>query len=257
MSVGPEQKVDQPAYFGGSEISIDVCRSAGATDANAVDPIGAETISPDESLLRALHAAERFDGSGFYKSGRERLTPTLEVAYALVVEIKNGGEAATRFAVDHLSRARKRKISSSKIELIALELTAKPQSESERKLCSSHASILKVARGEGVLKEQFAEWFLGQKVKDCRSRATRKARPKVGSTKPPKLERLYPANPDDYPTLRLGLWSGEALLAEHVVLASMSGPRVGALARLLDSDQAVSSLLRALAEMFEQHPNSG
>jgi len=168
MSDGPEQKVDQPAYFGGSEISSDVRRSGNATDANAVDPIGAEALSPDESLLSALHAAERFDSSGFYKTGRERLTPTLVLAYSLSVEIRKGGKNAIQVAIDRLSPARQRKISASKVELIALELTAKPQNVSQRKLCSSHASILKVAREERVSKEQFAEWLRGQKIKDCR-----------------------------------------------------------------------------------------
>lgn len=201
MSHGPKQQVAKmPIYFGGSEMSCDVRRSGDATDARAVGPISAEVLSPDQSLLQALLAAESFDSSGFYKTGRERLTPTLEIAYGLSFELKNGGYAAILLAIDRLSSERKRKISAAKIELIALELTAKPQNVAERKHCSSHASILKVARDEGVSKEQFAEWFRGKKIKDCRSRAARQS---CAGTEQNCTDAVMASQPSVRPILRI------------------------------------------------------
>ncbi len=258
MSDRPEQKVDQPAYFGGSEISFDVRRSDVAMDTRVVEPISAEVLSPGESLVNALHEAERFDSRGFYTSGREILTAALAVAYSLSLEIRWGGDTAIQVAVDRLSSKRTRKISAAKIELMALELTAKPQNVSERKLCSSHASILKVARDEGVSKERFADWFRGKKIKDCRRRAARKAQPEAECKKMPDLGRSDWMESEEDPVLRVEIASAEDLLAELTVpLDRLSSVKVSALARLLDSDQAVSSILRNLAELLEPQPKPG
>ncbi|MBG0794076.1 hypothetical protein IYY11_11925 [Methylocystis sp. H62] len=208
--------------------------------------------SPDESLREALLAAERFNARGFYKSGREILTPTLELAYALNLEIRNGGETAIQVALARLSQKRKRKISVNKVELIALELTAKPQTVSERKQCSSHASILKVAHDEGVSKEQFADWFREKKIKDCRRKAAKKAGSRAERQTESRLQSLSPSNPDEYPTLHIEIRSGAYVLAELTAqLVRMTGLEVRAQALLLESEQDVESILRQLAEYFE------
>lgn len=242
------------AYFGETETTG---VASERDDANGSLEIlaSAQVPSPDESLLEALLAAERFDCRSFYKSGREILTPTLELAYSLSLEIRNGGETAIQIALARLSSRRKRKISVNKVELIALELTAKPQTVSEHKQCSSHASILKVAHDEGVSKGQFADWFSLKKIKDCRKKAAKKAGSRAGRQTPPKLRSLYPSDLDEYPTLHIEIVSGAHVLTELTAqLVRSSCYEVGQQAKLLESGQDVGSILRKLAEYFEPRP---
>jgi hypothetical protein len=244
----------QMAYFGETETTG---AASERDDANGSLEILADSqvSSPDESLLEALLAAERFNASGFYKSCREILTPTLDLAYALSLEIRRGGEPAIQVALARLSQKRKRKISANKFALIALELTAKPETVSERKQCSSHASILKVAHDEGVSKAQFADWFRKKNIRDCRRKAAKKAGSRAERQASYGLQSLYPSDPDECPTLRIEIRSGAHVLTEFTAqLVRSSCCEVSQQAKLLESEQDVGSILRKLAEYFEPRP---
>ena len=92
----------------------------------------------------------------------------LAPAYELSVFLHEKGEAATKHVLDHeFFAARKRALSSTKIELIALQLTTKPTLRSEYSACSDYANVLRRARELGIVCDGFGAWAATTTVAEC------------------------------------------------------------------------------------------
>lgn len=163
----------------------------------------------------ALKASREFDSAAFFSEAH--LKPTFIQSYRLLNALIAGGDDAVALAMQQAPlNERKRKISLNKPELIALELTAKPQDKKQRKQCSSHACVLKMARKDRVANEQFPAWLEDPNngVKKCRERVA-KMRPDRSDVSKPFPRREPPTPPDNEAWVKLVVGKGSDISAER------------------------------------------
>lgn len=85
-----------------------------------------------------------------------------------------GGEAAIDLAIERLPPdLRQRPPSKKKPELIALQVTAKPETEAHLKTLYGYAPVLFVARVRGLSPDAFEEWVPNVNLDDCKVQATK------------------------------------------------------------------------------------
>ena len=133
---------------------------------------------PETPLLRAIDQSARFNGQGFFQNRRANRIAMLVPAHILLLELVRGGEEAIDVAISRFPDGiRERRPSRHKPELIAVQLTAKPENEAQRKLCSDYAAVLMVARVEGISVTEFLTWIDGRISATARPRQRASAVP--------------------------------------------------------------------------------
>lgn len=156
-------------------------RGGAATDPFALGP----------TLVQALEDGERFDGCGWRLRRREHTAQLLRTAYHIVVEVVAGGEAGRQALLGRLG-LRKRAPSRDKLELTALEFVAKPEIEAERKLLSSYAPVLTVAKSAGLSPQGFRDWVLTVDFAECRASVRNlRARSRAGA----RNDQIFSSDP--------------------------------------------------------------
>ena len=129
---------------------------------------------PNPDFLQALENATRFNGSEFFHNQRERRTALLVQSNILLVEMIKGGDAAIDLAIERLPPdLRQRAPSKKKPELIALQVTAKPETEAHLKTLYGYAPVLFVAQARGLSPDAFREWVPDVNLDDCKVQATK------------------------------------------------------------------------------------
>lgn len=143
---------------------------------------GTETSKPANTkggpyahtLTTALDRSVEFDGTGFFTNRRDRRGEMTGTAYVLYKALQGGGDQAFNLAVARIPPGlRQRAPSRNKLELLAVQLTAKPRTTEERKACSSYASLLIVAQALGITTEGYRAWASGIDLADAEFRAKR------------------------------------------------------------------------------------
>lgn len=241
-------------YFGQGEIAR-VKHPSDSGDSDITIHNGARESSDHRSFHRALAASAQFDASGFYQSGRERRKPVLVRSYNLFLAIVKVGDWAVELLLQQppLSE-RRRKISRSKLELIALEVTAKPTTESQRKQCSSFACVLKAARQESVTIEAFPDWLDDVNIKECRRRAVNQIDSREGQ---PPLDAQIASKPKVRPWLRIAVGNELTPSNQHqTFFPEATLPVVQALIEAAKAGASYSEVLRRLADAIKADGSS-
>ncbi|MBB2962527.1 hypothetical protein [Methylobacterium sp. R2-1] len=175
---------NDPHCFGVHETSLDATQAVKPQDIPSflntkADSIAAESCfglgeRANPALLRAIEDCAHFNGRGFFQNRRENRIAMLVLAYLLLLELLRGGEEAIKVAISKFPPdARVRRPSMTKPELIAVQLTAKPENEPQRKLCSDYGSLLLVARVKGLSPTDFVGWVEEADIGDCKVKAKR------------------------------------------------------------------------------------
>lgn len=228
---------------------------------NSVDTEVLDESSARATLEVVLNESLALDASSFYSD--KHLTPTLTQSYRLLHALIEGGDDALRMALRQPPLdQRKRAMPRNRLELIALALTAKPQSDLERDRCSSHSCVMKVARNEKVAVEDFPAWFddPNNGVKSCRQRAAKKRSKKLDE--PIQAQSREPASPPpDGPWLEISVGNSHECFSKHVASISASAaPRARDLIEKKDADAKAGELLKALADAMDapaMNPSEG
>lgn len=167
-----------PKHCRASTTATDNCRSIGLEPrvVTVVEdtPPPVLTTGKDNAFSNALTACDDYPGQQFFQSRTENRLAVLTPAYRLALEIVRGGEPAFDLAASRMSAGlRQRAISRDKPELLAVQVTAKPETSNQRKQCSALASMLMVARVKGLSAEAFPDWASDADLEECRAKAKR------------------------------------------------------------------------------------
>ncbi len=174
----PPTRVTLPDRSYEAEPSSDTGGTEGVELNQAIDveaaPLSAPALTQANALLDALAECHGYPGQRFFRSRTEHRLAVLTPAYRLALEIVRGGEPAYDVAVRRMPVGlRQRSPSREKPELLAVQITAKPETSSQRKQCSALASLLMVARTTGLSVEEFPVWATEADLEDCRLKAKR------------------------------------------------------------------------------------
>lgn len=215
----------------------------------------AETASASPALLRAIDDCARFNGQGFFQNRRENRLAMLVLAYLLLLELVSGGDEAITLAINRFPPdARARRPSLTKPELIAVQLTAKPDDEPQRKLCSDYASVLMVARVKGLSPTDFVVWIEEADIGECKVKAKRiRAALKAGI--PPEIDDELDATPaasTEEPWVQISHGRGQQVGGSYS--ASVGEPTLSPVAKLIEAgvkSGSLPSVLRMIATALD------
>lgn len=215
----------------------------------------AETASASPALIRAIDDCARFNGQGFFHNRRENRLAMLVLAYLLLLELVSGGDEAIMLATNRLPPdARARRPSLTKPELIAVQLTAKPENEAQRKLCSDYASVLMVARVKGLSPTDFVGWIEEADIGDCKAKAKRiRAALKAGLSPEidDELAATSPASTEE-PWVQISHGRGQRVGGSYSSsVAEMTLPPVADLIEAGVESGSLPSVLRRVAAVLE------
>jgi len=126
----------------------------------------------DVALSAAIETCVQFPAKAFFQSRRAARSELLKPAYELMLKLSEEGFPAIDLAIAALPTGlRERRPSRHKIELLAVELTAKPENTEQRKACSKYAAILQVARHKNIAVDDFTSWSDEVNIEDCQTAA--------------------------------------------------------------------------------------
>lgn len=213
-----------------------------------------EIASTSTALVRAIDDCARFNGQGFFQNRRESRIEMFVLAYLLLLELFSGGEEAITLAIDRFpAGTRARRPSFNKPELIAVQLTAKPEDEPERKLCSDYASVLLVARVKGLSASEFVDWIEKADIGECKVRAKR-IRTALRAGLPPEIDdEPDPARPTaDEPWVQISHGRGQDVGGSYS--ASVAEEALSPVADVIEAGVrrgTLASVLRMVADALD------
>ncbi len=214
-----------------------------------------ETARVSSALLRAIDDCADFNGQGFFQNRRENRLAMLILAYLLLLELVRGGDEAITLAINRFPPdAGVRRPSLTKPELIAVQLTAKPDDEPQRKLCSDYSSVLMVARVKGLSPANFVDWIEEADIGDCKVKAKRiRAALKAGLS-PEIDDDSDPATPASTEEPWVQISHGRGLQVGGSYSASVPETRLSPVADLIEAgveSGSLPSILRMIATALE------
>lgn len=173
----------QPHCFGSTEIASNT--TAARRPEQPLEPIEPEFNSKFLDTATAHHnfnevyskAKDWNDGAGMFMAWAEKLRGPLTLAYIFFLVLAKGGHQSMMLALrdDYFTEHRQRIPRTPKPALIAIQIVAKPQEETDKQACSDYAKLLEHAALLEVMPSDFAEAMSWVKLKDVK-RKSRKNR---------------------------------------------------------------------------------
>lgn len=167
-----------PYNFGSTE-TVDQLTAAG----QSAPPPAPEASELDSEFLNAATAHNSFndvyckakswnDGNGMFMAWADKLNGPLAIAYTLFLVLAKGGHDSMTLALqdDYFTNHRQRLPRNPKPALVAVQIVARPQTDTDKQACSDYAKYLEHAARMEVMPTNFAKAMSPVKLTDVKGK---------------------------------------------------------------------------------------
>lgn len=136
----------------------------------------------DVDLASAYQAATSWnEGKGMFASWHDKVAGPLLLAYRLYLKVIAGGDDAKAFVLSDAYFKTRQRLPGKKatLALIAIQLVAKPDGETDKTMCSQYADYLDFAVARNIHPDEFAERMNGVTLDEVRKEKKKGKKPRA------------------------------------------------------------------------------